>query len=142
MLEDRLGTLTHATSLPVTASKLSISWLYCTVPSALPKAISQPSSRARAARSASEARSTSTGKSLRFASTRVWSIVIDLRYSQSQKGSGVAVAVGVLLGVGEGVFVGVLDGVGVFVGVAVGVAVAVAVLVGVGNAAVITSAIS
>jgi len=62
--------------------------------------ISPPSDRALAARSESEVRLMSNGKSVRLASTLVWSMVIFFRYCQLvsyQPGSGSAWAIPVLV---------------------------------------------
>src|SRR5689334_462240 len=76
---DRLGTRTHATSVPLALVYDSISWLSLVEPSAAVNRMSSPSAWAFAARSVS-ARLISTGKSVSDEATLVWSIVMALRY--------------------------------------------------------------
>ena len=78
------GTLTHAISAPLAEVKVWISWLSLVVPSALVNRMSLPLACALAARLASVPRLINTGKLIRLAPplTRLWSIVISLRYAQ------------------------------------------------------------
>src|SRR3990172_11130708 len=75
VLDDKLGTLTHAASLPGVSFQLSISCDSLVVPSADVNKISSPSICAEARRSAS-VMLTRTAKSVRVAATCVGSTVI------------------------------------------------------------------